>query len=227
MIDLANMTENSTLLDLQNRLKALEAGNISANSKPSPALVTRPVSTNPIEKGPVIAKEKVENTEQSEELFTPPPMSKKSDGKDILSLWQELLENITSPPTQAMLKLAIPIQISKEGVIIAFKNEIHISRINDSNKKQIIQEAVKTMFNNSDVPVTIRLATSTDSVQAKPTVQTPVSSESKPEVKKVIEEPVEKTAHTEENLSQESDSKRVTTDQEKMILDLFEGKYVE
>ena len=102
-------------------------------------------------------------------------------------MWQALLENISSPPTQAMLKLAIPVQISQDGVIIAFKNEIHVSRINDSNKKQIIQDAAKILFNNTEVPITVRLATSSDSVQVKDIPQKAQTPKLKPEAEKDVE----------------------------------------
>lgn len=54
MIDLANMTENSTLLDLQNRVKALEGGGVSIPA-PQP-VVTRPA---PIQPPPVQTPEPV------------------------------------------------------------------------------------------------------------------------------------------------------------------------
>ena len=52
-------------------------------------------------------KEKMNNLNHKDENkieFTPPPMSKKSDGYDIASLWQNLLANISSASTRAMLK---------------------------------------------------------------------------------------------------------------------------
>ncbi len=230
MIDLSNMTENSTLLDIQNRLRALESGNINIESKLPQMPVTQQVSTNQIMKETVAPTQKTKKAEQTEELFTSPPMSKKADGNDIASMWQALLENISSPPTQAMLKLAIPVQISQDGVIIAFKNEIHVSRINDSNKKQIIQDAAKILFNNTEVPITVRLATSSDSVQVKDIPQKAQTPKLKPEAEKDVEVSETKTiseTKKEPKTSSEQTIKKTSTDQEKMILDLFEGKYVE
>ena len=158
-----------------------------------------------------------------EETFTPPPISKKPDGNDIASLWQCLLANIKSPSTQALLKLANPIQISADGVIITFKNERLVTQVNDTNKKKLIVEAANTMFNKTDVNVTIRLAQSGDTkIEVKPQpqpqpVQQPVS-EPQPQPKKEEPKPA---------VEKKEEVKREETDQEKMVLDLFDGKYVE
>ena len=143
-------------------------------------------------------------------------------------MWQLLLLNIKSPPTQALLKLATPLQISPEGIVITFKNDVLVSRMNDSNKKQLIVDAAKIMFNQDSVPVTVRMAQSSDKqVQPKASVSVPVQPI---EVKvKVEESPKTETALTEDSeIEQEtSKSERIETDQEKMVLDLFDGKYVE
>ena len=235
MIDLANMTENSTLLDLQKRISALESGNLQTAAPPviqKPVTRPAPIQPEPIQQRepdskPVAKQEPVEE-------FTPPPMSKKPDGKDIGSMWQALLSNIKSPSTQALLKLATPQQISEEGVVLTFKNERLVAQINDSNKKQLIIDASNALFNKKDSHVTIRLAQSGDKTnvpksepspeavkQEKKIVETPVKKE--PEVKDTeIKEQVLKTEKSADNKPD-----RIETDQEKMVLDLFDGKYVE
>ncbi len=233
IIDLSNMTENSTLLDLQNRIKNLEAGNVSTE-KVKPTVVSRPEIPSPAIQEKSVIKETT-SAMKEEVSFTPPPMSKKPDGKDIASMWQALLANISSIPTQAMLKqIAIPAQVSEEGVIITFKNEKSISQINDTDKKQIIQEAIQKLFDGKDVPLKIVLAGSSDA--------SPIKTESDKSEKKTLIEPkkeqkeieIEETAkesvssQQEEALSvSQADIKKIETDQEKMILDLFDGKYVE
>lgn len=245
MIDLANMSENSTLLDLQNRLRALEGGTVVPAPQPV-QVVTRPAPIQPAApasqpqqrvEAPKPASTPVV-TPKAEESFTPPPMSKKPDGNDIASLWQALLANITSPPTQALLKLANPVQISPEGVVITFKNERLVSQVNDTNKKQLIIDAVHTMFSNTSTPVTIRLAQSGDAKvevkpasapQAAPTIQTAP----KPQPIAIPEprteaSPVEQTQKQEVSAAvKEKKADRIETDQEKMVMDLFDGKYVE
>lgn len=225
MIDLANMSENSTLLDLQNRIKALEGGTVCAQPA-SVQVVTRPAPIPPAPKAeeakpvPTPSPSPAPAPQKVEETFTPPPISKKPDGNDIGSLWQCLLANIKSPSTQALLKLANPVQISADGVVITFKNERLVTQVNDTNKKQLIIDAANAMFNQTATSVTIRMAQSGDAkVEIKPQqVPQPVPAEQpKPQPKQEEQKPSEDKKET----------NREETDQEKMVLDLFDGKYVE
>ena len=236
MIDLANMTENSTLLDLQNRIRALESGSVSQPvqeiqvvTRPAPI---QPPTPEPIEKVNTTTSTNISietKTNQKQEEFTPPPMSKKPDGNDINSLWQILLSNIKSSPTIAMLKqLASPIQISPDGVILTVKNERLVAQINDTNKKQMIIEAANLMFNQENTTVTVRTAQNGDTV-VQPTstpIQTPRQVEIKEPAKPAQAQAIKKDI-VQENIKDEKEIERIETDQEKMIMDLFDGKYVE
>ena len=260
MIDFANMTENSTLLDLQNRVKALESGGELPAAKflpneikspiAEPAVVTRPA---PIEPQSIPKQEELVKTEPQKneanskehasvtEEFTPPPVAKKSDGKDIASMWQMLLANIKSPSTQALLKLAKPAKIEPDGVVITFRNDRLVSQINDTNKKQLIVDAANTMFNQKDTKVTIKMAQFGDNKPAMH-IQEDEAKDDEPEepVKQVINTPpVENTTRQEIPMQEQepksvSDSEenkkekeRIESDQEKMVIELFDGKYVE
>ncbi|MBQ7764011.1 DNA polymerase III subunit gamma/tau [bacterium] len=245
MIDLANMTENSTLLDLEKRVRALECNGIASTSvmnqnitKPAPIAppMPQPIS-KPVQQIQPQAVEKAEAPKQvaSQEEFTPPPISKKPSGNDINSLWQMLLMNIKSSPTVAMLKqLAKPLEISPSGIVLTVKNERLVSQINDTNKKQLIIEAANVMFNQDSTPVTVRLAQAGDKV-VQPT-SVPVTQTVQPQVTQTPaltqtvpvrnETPVDNLrSQTEEMNAEKID--RLETDQEKMVLELFDGKYVE
>ena len=262
MIDLANMTENSTLLDLQNRVKALESGSVSVipqrpqiiqaapqqavqQQRPEPAQpVTRPAPVPPVEH--VAQKTAVQEPPQE---FTPPPVNRKPDGNDITSLWEALLMNIKSPATKALLHLATPVKIAPDEVIITFKNDKLVSQINDTNKKQMLTDAANIMF-NTDVKVIIRLPMAGDSEitasqKKNLTINLPTPPKPVPETSKVapqkIQEPkmvenkpsssvnnnIQPVVTEEGSDAQEKEIKRNETDQEKMILDLFDGKYIE
>ena len=243
MIDLANMTENSTLLDLQNRVRALEGNGISYSTPQVQAPITKPSpiappAPQPIAKQPVVPQVQEKQVSQqvnvSQEEFTPPPVSKKPSGNDINSLWQMLLLNIKSPSTTALLKLATPLQISQDGVIITFKNDRLVAQINDTNKKQLIIDAANIMFNQSSTTVTIRTAQSGDKpVQPTAEIKTSINIPQAPIEEQKIEEPVKvkETKPVGTELSKESISEeqkeRLETDQEKMVLELFDGKYIE
>lgn len=233
MIDLANMTENTTLLDLQNRVKALEGTGgapaprtvVQATPPQAPASrpvepVTRPAPVPPQET-PVV---KPEPQPEPSEDFTPPPVSRKPDGNDIQSLWQTLLMNIKSPATKALLNLASPVKISPDEVIITFKNDKLVSQINDTNKKQMLVEAANTMFNQSDSKVIVRLPQANDAVveKKKLTVEEPA-----PQPQPVPQAAEPQPVAVEEKNVPSKNIEREESDQEKMVLELFDGKYIE
>ena len=274
MIDLANMSENSTLLDLQNRVKALEGGNFTPAPRLQPvAHVTRPAPIPVQEVKPQVSQSQVTQSapaqtiqqeaprvveQLQQEDFTPPPMSQKPDGNDIQSLWKALLLNVKSPSTKALLNLATPVKIAPDGVIITFKNEKLVAQINDTNKKQMLVEAAGLMF-NADVSVMVRLPQGGDSeitaesvkknfkiatpaVALEPKSQQSIQPKPQPQIEKQVQPPkisegerAVNTAskQTAEKLSvddapkTESDKKRLESDQEKMVMELFDGKYIE
>ena len=275
MIDLANMSENSTLLDLQNRVKALEGGNFTPAVRPQPiSHVTRPAPIPVAEtRSSAQAVQEVElRHEQRQEVrqemshtshapqtqqvedFTPPPMSQKPSGNDIQSLWKALLMNVKSPSTKALLNLATPVKIAPDGVIITFKNEKLVAQINDTNKKQMLEEAASLMF-DSNVSVMVRLPQGGDSEitaesvkknfkiatpqsvpqtppQPQPTAPTPqvkqVEAPKKVAPQKANEQAPVQNLKEEQSLPKtEKDKERLESDQEKMVMDLFDGKYIE
>ena len=275
MIDLANMSENSTLLDLQNRVKALEGGNFTPAVRPQPVThVTRPAPIPVAEtRSSAQAVQEVElRHEQRQEVrqevshtshapqtqqvedFTPPPMSQKPSGNDIQSLWKALLMNVKSPSTKALLNLATPVKIAPDGVIITFKNEKLVAQINDTNKKQMLEEAASLIF-NATVSVMVRLPQGGDSEitaesvkknfkiatpqsvpqtppQPQPTAPTPqvkqVEAPKKVASQKANEQaPVQNLKEEQPLPKTKKDKERLESDQEKMVMDLFDGKYIE
>ena len=267
MIDLANMSENSTLLDLQNRVKALEGGNFTPAPCPQPvaptAPVTRPAQIPVQEAKPQVSQPQTPQPAQTikqeipkpvepqpQDDFTPPPMSQKPDGNDIQSLWKALLLNVKSPSTKALLNLATPVKIAPDGVIITFKNEKLVSQINDTNKKQMLAEAAGLMF-NAEVSVMVRLPQGGDSditaesVKKNFKIATPSpvpqqNNQPKNQIQDIKPTPVQKQPDAVvEQLPQQSvkqnepapktekEKKRLESDQEKMVMELFDGKYIE
>lgn len=264
MIDLANMSENSTLLDLQNRVKALEGGNFTPAPRPQPvAHVTRPAPIPVQETKPQVSQPQTPQPAQTikqeiskpvelqpQDDFTPPPMSQKPDGNDIQSLWKALLSNVKSPSTKALLNLATPVKIAPDGVIITFKNEKLVSQINDTNKKQMLAEAAGLMF-NTEVSVMVRLPQGGDSditaesVKKNFKIATPSpapqqNNQPKNQIQDIKPTPVQKQPEAVvEQLPQQSvkqnepapktekEKKRLESDQEKMVMELFDGKYIE
>ena len=211
IIDLANLSENTKLADLQERITRLESGDAvsvkTAFSKTPPSPVTKPeilkehakpdllkqVEIPTKEVSPTISKESLNksNSKQKESEknddadFSPMPKSKVDSGNvDISVLWGQLLTLVQSAPTRALLKQwAIPVKISAEETIIAMKSEIFLSQIQSGSKKQSVIEALDSLFEQSNSNVIVRLSQPDDeNVNIKPTI--------KP-VKKEIQKPIE------------------------------------
>ncbi len=252
IIDLANMSENSSLLELQNRIKALESNGIPQVQQRPVVQITAPASSEPVTRPAPIPPATLEKTSDQEtsvkpqpakiesgrdDDFTPPPISKKPSGNDINTLWQTLLMNIKSPATKALLNLAAPVKISPEEVIITFKNDKLVSQINDTNKKQMLVEAANTMFNQSSTHITIRLPQPGDSELQKKTAPAQPKPEEQP-IKAAAAEEVQPAPPEEKFITEELPSPKATeekpknkerleSDQEKMVLELFDGKFIE
>ena len=191
IIDLANLTENTSLVELQNRIARLEGGNVqpakvsayktaaapvvkpemqrTEHAKPDIVLhkdeESIPVQQKPQEKVPVEAK--VENISNDND-FSPMPKSKRSEGADISVLWGRLLENVHSAPTRALLKQwANPVKIAPDETILTMKNEIFLNQVQSGSKKQAVVDAVNALFAQENSNVIVRLPHA-DDVQVQP-----------------------------------------------------------
>lgn len=257
IIDLANLTENTSLVELQNRIARLEGGaaklnnNIKPSSyKTSPAPVLKSEIKQAPKNEPVKELPKTEVEVKNEPVkafepadvkddFAPMPKAKSSNGEDISSLWGKLLENLSSAPTRALLKQwANPVKISPEETIVTMKNEIFLNQVQSGSKKQAVIDAVNTLFGQSDSNVIIRLPQAGDENVRQSSVVTKPSASVKPakpvEVKKEevpdpeeIEEIKEEAAKTENTSSVDKVLSSMHSDNVNMVMDLFDGKVIE
>ena len=238
IIDLSNMAENSTLLDLQNRISKLENGEQVQKPHIKSSAITRPAPIQPDTAETILSNEKQKESDKTikEEApvkqisaesddFSPVPMSKKVDKSSINLMWEELLKNIKSPSTRALLKqLAIPRQISKDSVILTFKSENWVNSMNEPAKKQLIIDAADSIFEQKDTKVVIRMAANDDEAIE-------ITSNSLDDAKKLSAEETEEQKKSPDLAEAQEIAKqkieRIESDQEKMVLQLFDGKYIE
>ena len=229
VIDLANLTENTSLVELQNRIARLEGGNVQpvkvSAYKTAPAPVMKPEmqKTEHVKPDIVVQKDKGVKEEIKEpeipvknmsepvqndaaEDFSPMPKSKHSDSADISVLWGRLLENVHSAPTRALLKQwANPVKIAPDETILSMKNEIFLNQVQSGSKKQAIVDAVDTLFSRKNSNVVIRLPHPSDA-QIKPvSVQSAEVVKPKPSpVMKPVQMEPEVEAQEVEELKEES-----------------------
>lgn len=196
VIDLANLTENTKLIELQDRLTRLEGGAVPTSAptysakapersvaeiqnqiKSRLAAATQP-KNEPVAPPqsfakPVTAPEPAKPSEKTPtvEEFSPMPKSKPAQGSDIATLWGMMLGNISSVPTRALLKQwANPIKVSAEETIFTMKNEVLMQQFSSGNKRQVITDALDTLFGQTNSKFTVRLPQAGDAV-IKPVAQ--------------------------------------------------------
>ena len=255
LIDLSNLTNNTKLIDLQTRLQALESGAVAQTPQrrvatPVPSapktVVPQPIQpqsiSKPVENSqPKPESKPVQNTvKEKAEEFTPMPKAKMLDpSTDIRSLWVELLSHIKSPSTHALLKLANPVKIAPDEVVITFKQSIFVKQASEGQKKIAIMEAADEMFGQKNTVVNIRTPLDSDIdlgkiVPAKPKPQPTVApktlaepkSEISEEEAETVKEVTENKVQEEEKKTEKQHSNTFESDQSKMIKELFDGKYI-
>ena len=210
IIDLANLTENTKLDDMQKRISILESGNIPSNHQTVAAYKTPPA---PVMKKEVMQKthaeeekhhapsesvldvvenKNIENAEPKKEHkeevkvveeFSPMPKSQTTDSdNDIAVLWGKLLENITSPPTKSLLKQwANPVELSAEKTVISINSENLLKQFIEGNKRKVLTDAVNRLFGQEDSNIVVRLPQAGDkTVKEKASVPKPKAAQVPP-----------------------------------------------
>lgn len=154
--------------------------------------------------------------------------------------WRDLLKHIESMPSRAFYSsLAHPISLTREKVVISFKKDIFVKQARDKSKSQAFYDACKKYFGVENIEVDVKLK---DDVCNEKINLSEISEEDKKtslssiqeqeEEKKIsqneldtLEDEQEKANNTQQKTK--STSKNVNlSDQEKMIVDLFDGKII-
>ena len=244
IIDLANLTENTKLIELQNRISRLEGGNVEplkiSGYKTPPAPVTKPEIIKPqiqrkedakVQTKPESEKQEVQTDESKQEEFSPMPKAKQMQGEDLSALWSKLLDNIQSTPTRALLKQwAKPIKITPEETILTMKSEIFLNQVQSGSKKQAIIESVDNLFGQSNSNVTIRLPQAEDETVKQPitqTVQAKPKQTIEPEVTQEEVEQIQEEIQTQKSQSIGKKDSVMHSDNVNMVIDLFDGKVID
>ena len=262
MIDMSNLMENTKLEDLQARLSALEGGGAVAiprnesvahvrpkilESKPEPVKEDNlKVNSDIVNKKDEITSEKdivVKNETVSSDEFAPMPKAKASAGDDILTLWGNLLSNVPSAPTRALLKQwAKPIKISSEEVVLSIKNEIYLNQFVSGSKKAVLQKAVEGLYPQENTKITVRLPQPDDVVpqgnvtvpksNPVPQIKMTEPKDNKPTLDDVKVE-IDEYGNSDEDSSDISVEEKtanfsdIHSDTVNMVMELFDGKVIE
>ena len=177
-------------------------------------------------------------------------MSKVATPNALKDSWVKLLENISSFPSRAILKQqAIPVVITEEQVILTIKNPSWLKQFApDGSKHSSIIEAVNKMYPNGTKKIIVRAPESGDDSLRKEQAGSSDDESPAPAPKPVkqpepaikdedIVQSIEIKQEVESENSLDNDSEPPVTykskssgyhsDNVNMVIDLFEGKFIE
>lgn len=254
IVDLTNLAQNTSLLELQERVQKLEGGlnigdaNITAAKQiPIKKEVNMPPKPpSKIEK-PVAEEVRKEQLKEEKSAVKPEPAQGEMqqpvkvvpevqhESQIALSSWQEFLDFFQkkNAPACAMVKQhAYPIDFSAEKVVLACKNEFYFKTLNSESRKKIICDVAKEFFNAGNVDLHIKMATAEDEEKLKS-----ASEKKNPVIKKTVPSPKEDESDIEElseddefiehELAKKNKKEVIPSDQVTMVMNLFDGKYIE
>ncbi len=227
------------------------------NTPPSPVKKTEVMKPIKPEVKPVVKQEEKvteepkTQTSEEEVLTDTVPMSKVATPNALKGSWAKLLENISSFPSRAILKQqAVPVIISEEQIVLTIKNPSWLKQFApDGSKHSSIVEAVNKMYPNGAKKIIVRAPESGDEAIRKeqsgssedesPAPAPKVVKQPEPVIKKeeVIQavEAREEADSESDNSAEESGSPMPRknsangyhSDNVNMVMDLFEGKFIE
>lgn len=182
-------------------------------------------------------------------------------GTDMAAVWSGILQNITSIPSRMFFyNLSRPLELTSEGITIAFGKEIFVKQAQDNSKNAPLKKAAMAYFGVEDINIHIKLVDEKELAQAaaaKPVINklerkpaAPVlnnesfsekeeEEESIALIKKEHPQAVEETVHTMaesyqpdlENSTGDSGKKNDVpiniSDRSRMVMELFNGKFID
>lgn len=275
VIELASNISFASYSELINRIERLEAGISSGEtSAQSPHQIFKPailntekpmqkvevVSCGNIEKDEKLLEDSTEENSDNTDTVTTPVQTKETISQqvptttsniqtntpDLAVAWQGILQNIESIPSRMFFyNLSRPVELSKEGIKIAFLKEIFVKQAQETSKNAPLKKAAMNYFGVNDINVHIILADeNTNTEQIKPTLE---KLEKKPqqefksnEANGADDEDIQLIKNSVENYAENSQTQEVSqkynddsistenlSDQSKMVMELFNGKYIE
>jgi DNA polymerase-3 subunit gamma/tau len=251
ILDLANLSENTKIADMQKRLSMLESGegtkmvNASPyNTPPQPVNKSIQQKVEPKETKPAASetntKEPVKPIHTEEEVLTDEvPMSKAPSGNSLKDQWAKFVANVKSPSSAILSQQALPVKISPDEIIISIKSQVWLERFAKGGEKySSLEDAAKTLFGSPVKKILVRAPQPEDDnirkeQEPEDEKPTPVP-QPMPKVKEEIAPPEEIEEAIAEKAEIESSENNVKksddfnhTDEVNMVMQLFDGKLIE
>lgn len=256
IIDLANLTENTSLLALQERIARLESGISSSTATVAPKIIIEEKVKK--EKSETVIKNEMQNAKS--DVGNTLPAENQAPSNSVVSQglpdstgqeeikeetsnsshlpplishssengWLALLQAISSPPTVSLLsEHARPLEFSDEKIVIGCEKEVFVKMLNSESKKKAIVEAAKKVF-NKNVNVNIKLASAQEISEAEKKNPIIEPPAKKEVLKQTIKEEIsDDDDFVEHELTKKKDQEYIPSDQVNMVMKLFDGKYID
>lgn len=175
--------------------------------------------------------------EVAKEEFSPMPKSHPSQSSEnnMLGLWSQFLTllNQKNPPTCAMVSQhANPVEFGPEKIILACKNNFYLKALSSDAKKKSVTEIAEEFFNTKNINFTIRMAMAGEAqIKAQPVVEKkkPIAEAPPSHVDNNDEdlETIIKEAKAPKQPEKLKDVENMPSDQVTMVMNLFDGKYID
>lgn len=239
MIDLANLAQNTSLLELQERITRLESRLTAVPvqpihiTKPTPVKETGNKEQDKINTSMSLQEASTASNEAIQDNPNSNPPSQReneqhSSHSELTKYWHELLQNIASTPTVSLLNQhARPVEISEEKVVIGCK-ENFLKMLNSESKKAAIEESAKKLFNKSVNVIIQPINAANFSAVEKKNQLTEPPIQKKDKVEEIEKDDfVEEEEFIEHEFSKNKNEKFIPSDQVSMVMTLFDGKYID
>ena len=255
----------SQLIDRIEKLEgAVSSGTpIALSGLPKPAPVVKPMSKPQIveqkQEPPVISNETptvlkqeekpvVEVVEQKEDVIQEPKaqavesepavvQSQPTQGGDLMTDWQGILQNIESIPSRMFFyNLSRPVSLSAQEIVITFAKDIFVKQAKEETKNKPLKTAALKYYGVSDINIQVRLADhselkdtpkpSLEKLEKKPAPMPKKESEVSEEEENAefLKETLDSSSQKEKDKQKEIEA---LSDQSKMVMELFNGKYID
>ena len=249
LIDLANLADNTKLMDLEARIARLEGGEVI----PPQRTITKPALPPVIEKvvpikteTHVIRQEETERPEQkvqsvlttTDAVISETPVQKQKinlNNADLNTIWMKILQTLLKDNLSGLAQMKAftsLVQCDENGIVIAGKTQRFTDKLNAPDKKATLVEAIHAVIGETSAAVTIRVRTEADGKIQK--VKLPQAPKTIAPPKDLVEQEEEITQEENELLNDSTQKEKPTkidesglSDQSKMVKELFDGKVLE
>ena len=244
----------SDLVEKVNKLEAfIQSGDFSKNTSNNNVAIKEPIVVNSY-KAPARDMEETKNLNQEEiikpkedvvvdenivenerEAFEQVDLKSNDNGGNYH--WRDLLKHIDSMPSRAFYSsLAHPICLTSQKVVISFKKDIFVKQARDKNKSQAFYDACKKYFGVNDIEVDVKLKNDVNDekihlseiIEEKPSSQIQEKEEEEEKISQSELDAYNDETNKNKQIKDKKQNPQIAglSDQEKMIVDLFDGKII-